>query len=83
MSKLKNFAVETAKERIGRLVQIEDEWKFLVWVDDLSAWIFSTPNTNYSDAMHNRSQRLIDCARQIMGLESKNYEGGDWRMYLN
>jgi hypothetical protein len=83
MSKLKNFAVETAKERIGKLVQIEDEWKFLVWVDDLSSWIFSTPKTNYSDALFNRSQMLIDCARQIMGLENKQYEGGDWRMYLN
>jgi hypothetical protein len=83
MSKLKNFAVETAKERVGRLVQIEDEWKFLIWVDDLSAWIFSTPNTNYSDALHNRSQRLIDCARQIMGMESIEYRGGDWRSYLN
>ena len=82
MSNLKNFAVETAKERIGRLVQIEEEWTFLIWVDDLSAWIFSAPK-NYYDALHNRSQMLIDCARQIMGLENKNYEGGDWTMYLN
>jgi hypothetical protein len=82
MSKLKNFAVETAKERIGKLFKKGNDWSFLIWVDDMNAWTESY-STNYYKALFNRSQRMVDCARQIMGLESKQYEGGDWRMYLN
>ena len=81
MSNLKNFAIETAKERVGRLFQIGNNWSFLIWVDNMNAWVESSPKP-YHNTLHNRSQRLIDCARNIMGLNHKEYTGGDWRLYL-
>ena len=82
MSKLKNFAVETAKERIGKPYKFGRDWRYSIWVEDCNAYMESHPRP-YFDMRPHRSQMLIDCARQIMGLESKQYEGGDWKMYLN
>ena len=82
MKKLKNFAIESAKERIGKPYKFGDNWRYSIWVDDLNAYMDSQPRP-YFDMLSHRSQRLIDCARQIMGLESVEYKGGDWRSYLN
>jgi hypothetical protein len=82
MKKLKHFAVESAKERIGKPYRFGNNWRYSIWVEDCNAYTESTPRPYYEMLAH-RSQHLIDCARQIMGMESVEYRGGDWFRYLD
>lgn len=81
IKKTKTKAVKVAKEQVGEMFKVGDGYSYHLWVDDMNAWYETTPREK-SAAMANRSQHLIDVARNYLRLENKEYKGGIWTKYL-
>jgi hypothetical protein len=78
----KSTAIAAARETVGELSPIGDGYKFLTYDCGVNAWRESNA-APYHVARANRSQALIDGARQFLGLDQVRYDGGPWTDYID
>jgi hypothetical protein len=79
--KNKTNAIKIAQEQVGKLFRFGNQWKYLLWMDDMNSW-YEMNAMEYYKAIGKRSQHLIDRARSYLGLDLIEYDGGDWKKYL-
>jgi hypothetical protein len=80
--KTRNQAIKHAQKSVS-LVHPVCQWSFAFrrFDERCNAWRESIPAPWYV-AVANRSQALIDSAREFLALESVQYDGGAWTDYI-
>ena len=79
--KTRNQAIRHARQVIGQLSPFGGNYIFS-WRDpSVNARRESIPR-DYWSALANRSQALIDSARDFLGLPPVHYDGGSWLDYI-
>ena len=77
----RNQAIKLARQNVSQLTPLGNGYRYSRYIFSLNAWQESTPR-EYFSAQFNRSQALIDIARDAMGLTPRQYDGGAWTTYL-
>ena len=77
----RNQAIKLARKNVSQLTPLGNSYRYSRYIVRLNAWHESTPREYYS-AQFNRSQALVDIARDAMGLTPRQYDGGAWTAYL-
>jgi len=77
----RNAAIKTARSNISSLYAFGDNHRYNYYCDTAQCWRESTPR-EYHAALASRSQALIDCVRDMMGMDAVQYDGGAWTDYV-
>ena len=81
MKTTRNKAIKLARNNVSELSAFGDSYTFSTYSPMHSVWRQSVPR-NYHNAQSARSQTLIDIARDAIGLDAVQYDGGSWINYL-
>lgn len=82
--KLKTKAIKQARNELGQLFKMGEEYKFLTYDEEMDSHTEHGP-WNYWSAAYHRSNALVRKALKAMGrpdYESVIYYGGNWTEYL-
>ena len=74
-------AMQSAMSRVGALYSIGGQWAYSVWENNYSAYWVTQPRP-YEAARAAMAQSRIDKAREMLGLQPVQYDGGRWYSYL-
>lgn len=75
-------AIALTRKRVGSLHRFGYNYKYYYWCFKFSAYIESIPR-DYRLAQIDRSQKMIDIACELLGIEDHPiYYGGDWTNYI-
>jgi hypothetical protein len=75
-------AMQSAMSRVGALYSIGGQWAYSVWDSNFSAYWVTQPRP-YEAARASMAQSRIDKAREMLGLQPVQYDGGRWYSYLS
>ena len=74
-------AMQSAMSRVGALYSIGGQWAYSVWDSNFSAYWVTQPRP-YEAARASMAQSRIDKAREMLGLQPVQCDGGRWYSYL-
>jgi hypothetical protein len=77
----RNQAIKIARKNVSTLSKFGDSYKYATYIHQFDAWRESSPREYYHAQSH-RSQNMIDIARDAMGLDAVQYDGGSWTDYV-
>jgi hypothetical protein len=78
----KNQAIQRARREVSPLSPVGGGFTFTVWYPEYNAWL-NMGTRNYHAAAARRAQALIDNARQALGQDPVQYDGGRWTDYVD
>jgi len=77
----KTAAIAHARKNVSSLHIFGGGYRFSTYDEKMTAWRESCPK-QYHAAVFDRSQDLIGYAREFMGKEQVQYDGGTWTDYV-
>jgi hypothetical protein len=80
-AKTKTAAIKHARQNVSTLSIFAGQYRFATFDAKMNAWCESCPKRHYA-ATFDRSQALIDAARDFLELEPVQYDGGAWTDYI-
>jgi hypothetical protein len=78
----KNQAIQRARREVSPLSPVGGGFTFTVWYPEYNAWL-NMGTRNYHAATARRAQALIDHAREALGQDPVQYDGGRWTDYVD
>lgn len=80
-TKTKSAAIKHARQNVSTLSIYGGLYRFAKFDAKMNAWWESCPKQHYA-ATFDRSQALIDAARDFLELKPLQYDGGAWTDYV-
>ena len=80
-TKTKTAAIKHARQNVSTLSIFAGQYRFATFDAKMNAWWEHVPKQYYA-ATFDRSQALIDAARDYLDLPPVQYDGGAWTDYV-
>ena len=79
--KTKSSAIKHARQIVSKLSVFGDGYYFATYDEKMNAWWQHVPKSFYASTF-DRSQALIDAARDYLDFPPVQYDGGAWTDYV-